>query len=130
MPGISDLPLSERAARHRELAKMARELAASATQPNVKEAYDLVAERWEATAADAQMEAERARNAVCGSDAPAGRVARRPAYRAHRHAHRSLSDDLEFRDYGRDARFAPGWWILPGMIAGGLMTWAAVSFAG
>lgn len=26
---------------------------------------------------------------------------------------RSYLDELEFSDYGRDARFLPAWWILP-----------------
>ena len=32
--------------------------------------------------------------------------------------------ELEFGDYGRDARFLPGWWILPGLFLGlPLMIW-------
>jgi hypothetical protein len=26
--------------------------------------------------------------------------------------------ELEFSDFGRDARFLPGWWIFPGFLAG------------
>jgi hypothetical protein len=28
------------------------------------------------------------------------------------------SSELEFSDFGRDARFLPGWWILPGFLVG------------
>lgn len=34
--------------------------------------------------------------------------------------------DLEFSDWGRDPRFLPGWWIVPGMLlANALTVWAA-----
>ena len=33
--------------------------------------------------------------------------------------------DFEFGDYGRDPRFVPGWWILPGIcLSAVLMVWA------
>ena len=36
--------------------------------------------------------------------------------------------DLEFSEYGRDPRFLPGWWILPGMLLGTALTaWAAAT---
>lgn len=35
-------------------------------------------------------------------------------------AHAELID-LEFSEYGRSARFMPGWYILPGMVAGVLV---------
>jgi hypothetical protein len=28
------------------------------------------------------------------------------------------SGELEFGDFGRDARFLPGWWIIPGFLLG------------
>lgn len=32
--------------------------------------------------------------------------------------------ELEFGDYGRDPRFLPGWWVLPGFLLGlPLMIW-------
>jgi len=32
--------------------------------------------------------------------------------------------ELEFGEYGRDPRFLPGWWILPGLLVGfPLMIW-------
>jgi hypothetical protein len=34
--------------------------------------------------------------------------------------------DFEFGDYGRDPRFVPGWWILPGIcLSAVLIVWAA-----
>ncbi len=33
--------------------------------------------------------------------------------------------DLEFSDYGRDPRFVPGWWILPGTCLSVVLIWAA-----
>ena len=36
--------------------------------------------------------------------------------------------DLEFSDCGRDPRFLPGWWIVPGMLlATALTAWAAAT---
>ena len=41
--------------------------------------------------------------------------------RQAREAHRDVID-LEFSDYGRDPRFMPGWWILPGVLIGAALT--------
>jgi len=35
------------------------------------------------------------------------------------------TDDLEWSDLGRDPRYLPGWWILPGAIIG-LVAWGAI----
>ena len=33
--------------------------------------------------------------------------------------------ELEFSDWGRDPRFLPGWWILPGLLLGASLIWIA-----
>ena len=50
--------------------------------------------------------------------------ARRSA-RVHYLPAREAADlaELEFGDWGRDPRFLPGWWILPGLLLGISLIW-------
>ena len=53
-------------------------------------------------------------------------VRSRRSARVHYLPPRDVADlaELEFGDYGRDPRFLPGWWILPGLLLGvPLMVW-------
>ena len=49
----------------------------------------------------------------------------RRSARVHYLPPREVADlaELEFGDWGRDPRFLPGWWILPGLLLGVSLIW-------